>query len=241
MEEEIWKDIPGYEGRYQVSNIGHVRSLNYCGKGVVSLLKLTTDKDGYHVIFIYSKEQSVRRYRCFRVGRLVGIVFIPNPDNKPEIDHINGIRTDDRIENLRWVTRKENDNNPHCLKKKSETRMGKLNPQYGKKASSELRNKLSESHKGIKHSETWIRNSAMGKWKKVVQIDADGQIVKVWDSIKDATETIRVPKGKISSVCHHYPGRKTCGGYRWEFWHEYCKRKHTTTDPQKCGSDLIKT
>ena len=237
MEEEVWKDIPGYEGRYQVSDIGRVRSLNYRGTGKVSVLKLSIDKDGYHVISLFSKTEINQQYRSFRVGRLVGIVFVPNPDNKPEIDHINGIRTDDRVENLRWTTRKENDNNPHCLKRKSETRMGKLNHQFGKKASLELRQKLSESHNGIKHNEKWKQNTARGLWKKVVQIDSSGSIIKVWNSIKDATESIGVSKGKISSVCRHYPGRKTCGGYRWEFWHNYCEKNNLTTDPQQCGSD----
>lgn len=229
---EIWKSVPKYEDRYQVSSLGRVRSLNYRRSGSISLMRLTTDKDGYHIVYLFSNSENGRRYQYFRVGRLVGIVFIPNPENKPEIDHINGVRTDDRVENLRWTTRKENDNNPHCLRKKSLTRMGEKNPQFGKKASTETRRKLSESHKGIRHSDAWKLNSAAGLWKKVVQMDGDGRIIRVWDSIKEATEALKLTRGKISSVCNHYAGRKTCGGYKWEFWHDYCKRNNITTDPQ---------
>lgn len=235
--EEIWKDIDGYDGRYQVSSIGRIRSLNYRGTGRSLLMKLCNDKDGYHIISLFSTDERGRRYKSFRVARLVGLAFIQNQDNKPEIDHINGIRTDDRVENLRWVTRKENDNNPICLRKKSERTRGTKNPMYGKIATEEYRRKLSESHRGIKHNETWRHNSAKGLWKKVVQMDTDGKVVKIWDSIKEATESVGATNGKISSVCNHYPGRKTCCGYKWEFWLDYCKRNNLTTDPQQCGSD----
>lgn len=115
---EIWKSVKGYEVFYEVSNLGNVRSLDRkCTfKGTVSirkgcLLKKRIDKDGY-CNFILCKDGKIK---SFKAHRLVAEAFIPNEDNKPQIDHINTIRTDNRVENLRWVTPLENSNNPLTL------------------------------------------------------------------------------------------------------------------------------
>lgn len=115
---EIWKAINGYEGLYEVSNLGNVRSLDRkCTfKGKVSirkgcLLKKRIDRYGYYY-FILCKDGKIKN---FRAHRLVAEAFIPNEENKTQIDHINTIRTDNRVENLRWVTSKENSNNPLSL------------------------------------------------------------------------------------------------------------------------------
>lgn len=117
MEEEIWVDIKGYEGLYQVSNQGRVRSLDrevkrkgnniYISKGKIK--KNTIGKKGY--LYTGLTDKNGNKKNIF-THRLVAQAFIPNPENKPEIDHINGIRNDNRVENLRWVTKEENMNNP---------------------------------------------------------------------------------------------------------------------------------
>lgn len=122
MEEEIWKDIEEYEGLYQVSNMGNVKSVNRKVKNSLSksgyieiksqIMKQKQRKDGYMYIQLSKNGKS----KGFFVHRLVAKAFIPNPENKPYIDHINTIRNDNRIENLRWATREENDHNPITLK-----------------------------------------------------------------------------------------------------------------------------
>lgn len=111
---EDWKDIKDYEGLYQVSNMGNVRStdryVNNNGglefrKG--RLLKLSNNK-GY-IQVVLCKDGKTKTYK---VHRLVAETFILNIDNKPFIDHINTDRTDNRVDNLRWVTKIENMNNP---------------------------------------------------------------------------------------------------------------------------------
>lgn len=116
---EIWKDIKEYKGLYQVSNLGNVKSLNYRKTGKEKILK-SAKKSGYPFVVLY-KDGKVKQTL---IHRLVASAFIPNTDNKPCIDHINTNRTDNRVENLMWVTYKENMNNPLTIEKK----IGENNP-----------------------------------------------------------------------------------------------------------------
>ena len=102
-------DVTGYEGLYKINKEGDVWS---CKRK--RLLKISINK-GYKSI-VLSKNNTINNYS---IHRLIGINFIPNPNNNPFIDHINRIRTDNRIENLRWVTRCENCQN--CEKQKNNT------------------------------------------------------------------------------------------------------------------------
>jgi len=96
---EIWKDIDGYNGVYKVSNIGNVINAKKNKK-----LKQQIDRYGYPQIKL-----SKNGYGCYKnIHRLVAKAFIPNPKNKPQVNHINHIRSDNRTENLEWNTAIEN-------------------------------------------------------------------------------------------------------------------------------------
>lgn len=95
-----FKDIQGYENRYQINRLGKVKSVIFGEK----LLKGRVDKDGYLRVILYHKGG----YKNFLVHRLVAQHFIENANDKCQVNHINGIKLDNRIENLEWVTSKEN-------------------------------------------------------------------------------------------------------------------------------------
>lgn len=103
---EIWKDIPGTGGQYQVSDTGNVRSFITLKNGEVKSTALKSHKDqkGYSRI----KFTVQRSHRTIKVHREVAIAFIPNPHKLPQVNHKNGIKTDNCVDNLEWVTNIEN-------------------------------------------------------------------------------------------------------------------------------------
>ena len=102
---EKWLPIKGYEGLYEVSNYGRVRSLNYRKKGVRKVLKCHA-RLGYYIKTSLVKD-GVRKY--YRVHRLVAQAFLPQPmEGQTQVEHINTDKRDNRVQNLRWVSPKGN-------------------------------------------------------------------------------------------------------------------------------------
>lgn len=112
--EEIWKDVVGYEGYYQVSNKGNVRRLptivNHSEPGCKAHKKGRILKQSFNTVFGYLTAQLSKygEVKTFRVNVLVAKAFIENPENKPQVHHINGVKTDNIVSNLEWVTKMEN-------------------------------------------------------------------------------------------------------------------------------------
>lgn len=104
LEHEEWRDVIGYEGLYQVSSFGRVKS--FC-RGKDKILKHDKNCFGYLNVKLY--KCGIKR-KHFRVNRLVAQAFIPNPDNLPCINHRNECRTDNSVWNLEWCTHKYNNN-----------------------------------------------------------------------------------------------------------------------------------
>lgn len=106
MGKEIWKDIKGYEGIYQVSNLGNIKSLNYNNTMKPKLRKTSLNHFGYEQVILFKDGEGT----CFRVHRLVAQAFIPNDNNLPEINHIDENKINNCSTNLEWCTRKYNMN-----------------------------------------------------------------------------------------------------------------------------------
>lgn len=127
---EEWRTIEGYEGMYEVSSQGNVRSLpKAVDIGVCiqnrkeKFLKQVPDVKGYMMVWFYKDGKR----KMHKVHRLVAKAFIPNMENKPEVDHINADKADNRVENLRWVTSRENFHNPITYKRNADSKRGVLN------------------------------------------------------------------------------------------------------------------
>lgn len=100
---EIWKDIPGFEGAYMISSHGKLKSFKTTSGGYI--LRNNNSKGGYLSVILRYKSKK----RHTRIHRLVAEAFIPNPENKREVNHIDCNKQNNRVENLEWATRKENE------------------------------------------------------------------------------------------------------------------------------------
>lgn len=163
---EIWKDILGYEGLYQVSNLGNVRSLNYRRSGKLKLLKQGTD-NGYKRVEL-SKNGKKKKYW---VHRLVAISFISNPNNYKEVNHKDEDKSNNNVNNLEWCTREYNINYGTAMKRSSENHKGEKHPNYGKKG----------------------KDSSNAK--AILMYDKEGNFIRRFDCIADANEHFGKDRG----------------------------------------------
>lgn len=196
---EIWKPIKGYEGLYEVSNKQRVRSvdrvLNHpTGKCLVKskIKTLQISNKGYYCLSLYKNGKG----KVHLLHRLIAIAFIPNLSNLHEIDHINGDKKDNRIENLRWCTRKINMNNPITK--------SRMSVYYKNESFKERR------------MQARILNNRRTAPKKVYQYTIDGAFSKEYKTTIDAEKETGVKKELITASCREN-GKKSAGGFLWSY------------------------
>ena len=106
---EVWKDVVGYEGLYQISNLARVKSLpKKKGYGIGYIQKEKILKPANNGDYLFVRLGKNGKYKNLFIHRMVAQAFIPNTENKCDVNHKNGIKTDNRLENLEWNTRQEN-------------------------------------------------------------------------------------------------------------------------------------
>ena len=188
---ELWKDIQGYEGLYQVSNMGRVRSLDhetvYSRRGVPititrkgQILSPVTRQHGYLGVMLYGKGgHKTRGFKTFSVHQLVAKAFVDNPNNFEEVNHLDEDKTNNRADNLEWCDRKYNTNYGTTQARRSAV----------------------------------IRNSPK-RSKRVMQIDQNGEIVKIWPSFGELGRN-GYSTGNINSCCNGT--RRHAYGYTWRY------------------------
>lgn len=192
---EVWKDIEGYEGLYQISNLGNVKSLDrtqiqkrgdlyYNKKYKGQIIKSHLTHRGYCAVGVTKHN----RHKNFSVHRLVARAFIPNPENKPEVNHIDGNKQNNRVDNLEWNTSSEN-----------------LKHAYN--------NKLKTCTK--KHREVAKYQCKKNFSKKILQYNLNGEFLKEWDSITEASNFYNIPISGISQCCQGIT--KSAHKYIWRY------------------------
>ena len=226
--EEIWKDIEGYEGLYQVSNMGRVKSverMKWSGKCYYKaperILKPRKNGGGYLVVML-SKNGKVKT--C-RVHRLVATAFIPNPNNLPQINHIDENKGNNHMENLEWCDSKYNNNYGTHNKRVSEKLRGRKQSKEsvekraekmrGRKLSEEHKKKVAEKLRGRKQSKESIKKRAKKMSKPLYSINKESGLITYWESINDASRHLGISPG---GICDCLKGKhKSIAGYYWHY------------------------
>lgn len=143
---EIWKPVIGFEGIYEVSNLGNIASLNYRGRNKRGLLKPKPHNGGYYRITLCKEKQKYD----FLVHRLVADAFTPNPDNFPQVNHIDENKQNNIVSNLEWCTAKYNMNYGTMRERCASKVRGRPNPKKCKPLIAILPDGTEEYYKSAK-------------------------------------------------------------------------------------------
>lgn len=180
--EEIWKDIVSYEGLYQVSNLGRVKSLGSDKWHKGCILKQCFDGKGHYKFVGLHKDGKTKQ---INVHRLVAQTFVPNPSNLPCVNHKNEIKTDNRADNLEWCTVAYNSNYGHAKENMIRSR----------------RNNNNQEIINQKIKETKRKRKSFSCEKPVAQYTFDGVCVAQYNSATDAERKTGISRGGIQKCC----------------------------------------
>lgn len=208
---EEWRDVVGYEGLYQVSNLGRVKSLDRVVNGkshsqVIKrgkLLKIQYNIDGYCIVCL--SKRSV--YKHYKVHRLVAQAFIPNLDNLPCVNHKDEDKTNNRVDNLEWCTVLYNNG---YGTKPSRISIAAKGRKPNEKLIQILRNRIRGEEERQKQKEC-----KRAKMRPVFQFSFGGELLGEFESAKEAERCTGVHSGNILHCCTGW--YKQSGGYVWKF------------------------
>lgn len=233
---EEWRPVVGYEGLYEVSDWGNVRSVDrtfeYYNRGNLikrtfngQKLKKVLNFEGYQIVTLSDVNHKQRQ--C-KVHRLVAVAWLPNPEKKNEVGHLktldNGLedKTANEVWNLAWMTREENGNYGTIGERLSESKKGNNNPM--KRA--EVAAKVSESRKEVgkrlwrehpEYFENLMKSDKHDEKRKIKvnQYNKVGEFVKTWDSAADVERELGINHANVAACCRGKT--KTAGGFKWKY------------------------
>lgn len=197
IKEEIWKDIKDFPN-YQISSYGRVKSkerITQIKNGIYArrkekILKLFHNKKGYAQTILYKDKKP----HPVKIHRLVAQHFITNPENKPQVNHIDGNKKNNQVENLEWCTCKENMKHSYKIGLRNKDLLRKNMRIVGKN----------------------LRGKKGNHIRKVSQIDKNSnEIIKIWDSLTEASKEININVTTIQNVCAQR--KRTAGGFIWKY------------------------
>lgn len=187
-----WRPVPGYESTYLISSRGDIWSIRRNRE-----LICKQEKSGYRRITLSVDGES----KTFSIHRLVALAFIPNPENKPTVNHINEDKSDNRVSNLEWATVKEQ--NAHGTR----TARAMANTDWAARTAKMDYKKIAQKHD--------YKTLNAAQMRKVVQKDLTGTVIARFDSIGQAARSVNVSTGHIWQCCNGE--RKTCKGSVWSY------------------------
>ena len=176
MKEIIWKPIKGFEGLYEVSNTGLIKSLNCYNYKEPRIMHTSLRKDGYLSVGLSKNNKTTTR----TVHRIVAETFLPNPNNLEMINHKDEDKSNNNVDNLEWCTRAYNQ--LYSLE---------LHPERKKVFANNFKKRSSWTKKGIAHTNT----------KKVANVDEQNNIIQIYENAAVAGKELGIPSNYITSVC----------------------------------------
>ena len=207
---EEWKDIPGFNGKYQASNLGRIRSTRFYGKPRIKILKPQYNKNGYQKVMLVDDNS---KHCQMLIHRLVAMTFIPNPYGLPCVNHKDEVRDNNIVDNLEW-----------CDKSYNQLYSIALHPERKQLFGDNFKNKKTGestspfTKKGVPHSH----------FEKIAQKTKDGsKIIAIYNNASEASVAIGVLPENVLKACkanartdrvRHYKNKAGTKEYAFEFY-----------------------